>query len=432
MMKPGSIPNYIRKILALFGGYLVTGRGVRAIAKKIWGSFWKEFDRILGFVSREIYKRTVKTVPNKVFFFTQEMRYCCNPKYICQELLKRNDDVEIVWRIPDKASKGRGGVPYSVKGVRTGSFDFYKEFYSSSIIIANSYIFLDQVLLLKKDQTLIQTWHGSLGIKKFGKNDMKGHRRQLLASILTGKMTDYCITNSSFVSGSLRNTFWEKTPMLEYGHPRNDIMFDNYAEKRACIKQDFLEKYKLDESLKFVMYAPTFRDDKTFDCYDIDYDRLTAALAERFGGQWCVLLRFHPSLRAVYKERSRNMGQYECIIVDVTQYDDMQELITVADIAITDYSSWIYDFMLQRRPGFIFATDIDLYNNERGFCYPLETTPFPIAVNNEELICNVLEFDNEDYLRKLEAFLEEKGCVEDGHASERVVDKVLELMTQAK
>lgn len=431
--KPGSILNYIRKTMGLFAGYLITGQGVRAIFKKIWGGIWKEIDRILGFFSREIYKHSVKIVPNKVFFFTQEMRYCCNPKYICEELLRRNEDVEIVWRIPDKASKkGRGGVPDCVKGVRAGSFSYYKEIYSANIIVANSYIFLDQVLLLKKNQTLLQTWHGSLGIKKFGKEDMKGRRRQLMATILTGKMSDYCITNSTFVSGSLRNTFWKKTPMLEYGHPRNDIMFDNYSEKRAEIKNAFLEKHELSPEIKFVMYAPTFRDDKQFDCYNIDFERLTTALSEHFGGEWCVLLRFHPSLRKVYKERKKKYSECNCSIIDVTDYHDMQELITIADIAITDYSSWIYDFMLQKRPGFIFATDIELYNNERGFCYPLETTPFPIATDNDSLIDCIHNFNNETYLENLETFLDEKGCVEDGHASERVVDKIFELISSTE
>ena len=46
----------------------------------------------------------------------------------------------------------------------------------------------------------------------------------------------------------------------------------------------------------------------------------------------------------------------------------------------------------------IYATDIELYNNERGFCYPLETTPFPIATNNDELAAQVAAFDEEKYL----------------------------------
>ena len=426
-MKPGSISNFIVKKFKKCLGYLVTGQGIRMIFKKVWNAFWKEIDRIIGFFAREIYKHTVDIVPNKVFFFTQEMRYGCNPKYICEELLKRDENVEIVWRIPDKKQKkGRGGVPECVKGVRPGTIEYYRELYSANIIVANSYIFLDQVTLLKKNQTLLQTWHGSLGIKRFGKNDMKGHRRQRFASIMTGKMTDYCITNSSFVSDSLRNTFWPKTLMLEYGHPRNDILFEGYANKRDELNKMFREKYNIDDTTKLVMYAPTFRDNKNFDCYNINYNDLCDALNKRFGGVWKVLLKFHPSLRKVYEHNKVTNDN----IIDVTDYDDMQELISFTDIAITDYSSWIYDFMLQRKPGFIFAVDIDLYNNERGFCYPLETTPFPISCNNEELIENIINFDNENYINRLESFLKDKGCIEDGHASERVVDKILSIIEE--
>lgn len=106
----------------------------------------------------------------------------------------------------------------------------------------------------------------------------------------------------------------------------------------------------------------------------------------------------------------------------------MQELIAVTDVAITDYSSWIYDFVLLRKPGFIFATDIGKYNNERGFYYPLEETPFPIAKNNDELIKNILTFENEGYQERVESFLIDKGCYEDGHASERVAELINEIM----
>ena len=141
-----------------------------------------------------------------------------------------------------------------------------------------------------------------------------------------------------------------------------------------------------------------------------------------------MLLRYHMSVRKVYQKRDQLRAGHDDMVIDVTGYPDMQELMTIADIAITDYSSWIYDFVLQRRPGFIFATDIELYNNERGFCYPLETTPFAIATNNEQLMQNVLAFDQDAYLEKVEEFLQDKGCMEDGHASERTVDKVLEMM----
>ena len=86
--------------------------------------------------------------------------------------------------------------------------------------------------------------------------------------------------------------------------------------------------------------------------------------------------------------------------------------------------------MLSRKPAFVFATDIKDFNNDRGFYYPLEATPFPIAVNNKELVENVLKFDDEKYQKDITNFLEGKGCMEDGHASERVVDLIEQIMKE--
>lgn len=384
----------------------------------------EEIDEGLGRFGRWVLKHSVKVQPNKIFFHTQENRYCCNPKYICEEFRRRGLDVDLVWRV---SKNNRGDVPPDVRVVEEGTLEYFKEILSSQYVIANSVLYVKRGFSLKKSQVLFQTWHGSLGIKRFGKNDYKGGWHWVQGAIRTGKMTDYCITNSSFVSGELRKTYWPDTPMLEYGHPRNDILFDTYKEKREQIRKEFLEKYDLPENAKFIMYGPTFRDSKNFDCYDLDIQGILDAARERFGGEWFLLLRYHSALRDVYQKRNQ-VELDNPKIVDVTDYSDMQELITLADIAITDYSSWIYDFVLKRKPGFIFATDIHLYNNERGFCYPLETTPFPIAVNKEQLTENIRNFDEQTYQKRVEEFLQGKGCVEDGHASERVVDKILELM----
>lgn len=119
-------------------------------------------------------------------------------------------------------------------------------------------------------------------------------------------------------------------------------------------------------------------------------------------------------------------------MIEATDVLDMQELIALTDVAITDYSSWIYDFMLMRKPGFIYAVDLEKYNTERGFYYPIETTPFAISTNNDELVDSILSFDDEAYQSKLEAFLEEKGCVEDGHAAERAADLICRIIAGEK
>ena len=401
---------------------------VHAVEGKFLDKVRKEINEWIGRFARSLLRIMTTVQENKVLLHTQEDQYCCNQKYICEEFRRRGltDKVDLVYVIPKKG--GRGTVPEDIRVVRRGTYGYFKEMFSAKYIFTNSILYKNNAFRLKKNQVLFETWHGSLGIKRFDRHSFKSSVRWVWGAIATGKMTTYCISNSTFEEGVYRDSYWPKTPCLRYGHPRNDIMFDSFAEHRANIKARFLEKYELSEDTHFILYAPTFRDSKNFDCYDIDIDGILDAARERFGGEWKVLLRYHMSVRKVYKKRDQLRSDNEDTVIDVTRYDDMQELMTIADIAITDYSSWIYDFVLQRRPGFIFATDIELYNNERGFCYPLETTPFAIATNNEQLKQNILSFEPNAYLQKVEAFLDEKGCMEDGYASKRTVDKVMEMM----
>lgn len=379
-------------------------------------------DRLLGFLCRIILMKSTPVQNNKVLFFTQENRYICNPKYICEELLRRKSKCEIVWAV----GKGKSEVPYGIKKVRFKSLNYYKELFSAKVIITNGVLYKEQPVRLHQQQVLIETWHGSLGIKKFGPKEYKDSWLYILGAKATGKRTNYCITNSSFVSQSLANAYWPKTKMLEFGHPRNDILFDN----QLCLqlKKDFCLKYEISPDTKFVMYGPTFRDNKSINAYDLNLNKLLDALEKRFGGHWVGLMRYHRVVKSAMSIAAELDETLENRVIDVTGIFDMQKLIAITDIAITDYSSWIYDFMLRRLPGFIYASDIEIYNNERGFCYPLESTPFPIASNNRELIENIMCFDNEKYLKDLENFLIDKGCIEDGNASKRSVDKILEIV----
>lgn len=405
----------IDKAWGAFSRHMVEGHFLRYVREQA-------DEAIFGRLSRYIMVHTSKSVPNKIFFHTQENKYTCNPKYICEEFRKRGLKVDLVWRI---ANNNRAGVPLDVRVVNNGSYEFFKELFTSKYIITNSVLWVQRAFTLRKDQVLFETWHGSLGFKRFGKNDYKGSWHWVQSAIKTGEMTDYCITDSSFVSEQLRKTYWPKTPMLEYGHPRNDILFDGYEELRRKLKTDFFTEHKLEEGTHLIMYGPTFRDSRDFSIYKIDIDGVLDAMEKRFGGKWIMLLRYHSALADVYKQRNFINSSR---VIDVTDYIDMQELMTIADAGITDYSSWLLDFMMQKKPGFIYAPDVSDYNVERGLCYPLQEAPFPIAENNRQMTENILNFDENSYREHVERFMTGKGCIEDGHASERVVDKILELM----
>lgn len=416
------IINKLSKIVpALIQGKLL--RKTWAFTLKLIEKFVASIDRLIGIFAKFILSITTPVDDKKIVFITFQGDYTCNPKYITDELIRRKRDYDLVWSARQYTLLHPDNMPREpVRAVEQMSYEFYKELASAKVWVVNSVDFLKNPLYKKKNQFLIETWHGSLGIKRFDKNVNSG-RRWVQAAELCGKISDFCISNSDFENYVFRETYWPKTEILQFGHPRNDIFFSSNDIVRDQIKRKIYQLYDIPENAKLVLYAPTFRDSKDFICYNIRYQELVNSLSERFGGVWYVLVRFHPTVRKYAKSKFEYRN-----IIDATKYPDIQELMAISDVAITDYSSWIYDYILSKKPGFIFATDIETYNNERGFYFKLESTPFPVATNNEQLFNNIALFDEEKYQEKVETFLEEKGCVDDGLASARVADLIEKII----
>lgn len=415
----------MKKIIgALFRGELIQ-KSIEFIAKKVVGAVMfllVKIDHVLARIAKILCCIITPVQQNKIVFMTYSNDYECNPKYIAEEIIKRQLPYDLVWIVPPKGSMMKSHFPEQIRRVRRNSYYAYHEIASAKVWIDNSINFLwDGGVIKKKSQVYVETWHGSMGIKRAGKNDVKNKRWTRIAQ-KSGKITTYCISNSVFENEVYKNTHWDKTQILMYGHARNDCLFDN--EKKQEARTELVESLGLSVDDKFVLYAPTFRDNGNTSCYNINFEELVNTLSKRFGGNWKVLLRLH------FHDRKKKMNSAlfpECV-VNVTKYLDMQKLLLASDVGITDYSSWAYDYILTRKPLFIFATDIEEYNTERGLYYPLETTPFPIATDNEQLVEKVKDFNNEEYQSRIDAFLGEKGCVEDGYAAARIVDKIEKII----
>ncbi len=396
---------------------------LRKILKKI-----KKRIRPLFYSSKSLLVKLVtRKIENKVILTTTQGSYTCNPKAICEELLHSNVDCKIVWAVFARnieTEELRNQYPKEVKVVKKGSFEFYKEFYSSKIIIDNEHNFGRRWFCFKrKDQFLIQTWHGSLGLKRIAVDNSKTAHKIIQKNLKYQKMVDVCISNSDFETNTVyRSSYWPNNKILEYGHARNDIFFLKENDKAIInLNKKIRNLYNIDKDSKIFLYAPTFRESNKLSIQEeIDYKKLKKVLIEKFGGKWTIVVRFHE------RERSSHIGYCEENgVIDATRYPDMQELLVVSDIGVTDYSSWICDFSLTRRPGFIYAPDLDEYNTlERGFYYPLEKTPFPIAKSVDELIKNIKNFDYDLYQKNCDKYFEFLGCIENGKASKRIVDLI--------
>ena len=388
--------------------------------------FEERLDFFIGRMVRIRYSKKQPINPNLIVFCSFQGDFTDNPKYILKELISRKEKMEIVWIGREKSAKHPELFPKEVSHVyEWNTKEAFQALMQCRILIINSVELFKKPWYIKEGQVVIQTWHGSLGIKRFDKNSNKS-KNWVKAAMLSSKHTDYLISNSDFENNIYRTSYWEKSEILMYGHPRNDILFETDKTKIINLRKKIFSKYKITEKgQKIVLYAPTFRDSKTFDCYSIDIKTTIKCLETRFKGKWICLVRYHPTIRSL--DFGQKLGKTENVF-DVTNYPDIQELLAISDVGISDYSSWMFDFLLTGRPVFIFATDIGQYNTERGFAYPLESTPFPIATNNKELQNNIIEFNAEDYFDSKCKFLEHKGAIEDGRASKRVSMKIKQIL----
>ena len=112
----------------------------------------------------------------------------------------------------------------------------------------------------------------------------------------------------------------------------------------------------------------------------------------------------------------------------MTYYTDIHELLLIADIAISDYSSVALDFSNTRKPVFLYASDIDKYTAMRGLKPMYYQLPFALCKNNDEMEAAIKNFKMADYSKKLQKFYKVYGSVDDGYASKRVVEHLKQMI----
>lgn len=352
---------------------------------------------------------------NKIVFSSYDgMGYRCNCKYIAERLLQDKAPVELVWLVSDQSICD---LPDGIKKVVINSPQSYKEVLTAKVYITNTVHLL--YAHKREGQFFINTWHG-YGPFKLAEGDVNKDAESRERYTRSNGAADLFLTASSFYTGVYRRSFYYQGEVLECGAPRNDLFFQaNDWGKRIR------EKYGIAQEKGIVLYAPTFRSMTGDDIerYHLDWESILGTMQKRFGREYVVVYKLHHYMYQLVSEKGRYEGA-----VEATFYPDIQELLAAADIVVTDYSSLMWDFSLQRRPVFLYQSDEDAYTNERGFYAPVSEWPYPKAHSQEEFMEQILRFDEDKYIAELDAFFQKYGSCDDGHASERVAKRILEVI----
>ena len=340
-----------------------------------------------------------------------------NAKYIAEELLQRNQDIKIIWLV--KNEEESRSLPAGAESCLFGSPESVYHLMTSKVWIDNCRKFF--IMLKRKEQLYIQTWHGGGAQKRCELDaiDKLGDNYKKMA-IRDSQNIDLMISESRFMTDLYHRSFWYDGPVYECGYPRYDILL----KKDENLVSKVYKYFDIDRDKELVLYAPTFRADSSFKAYDIDFERLLTNLKQRFGKEYVILVHLHPNVANI----EGGIDYDGTTVINSTFYPDTQELIAASSMLIGDYSSINYDFSLKRLPVFRYVSDLEEYRNDRDLYFPFDEYPYPYAENNDELESLILNFDNDEYLEKLNAFFDKLGAVTEHNASREIADLIIDYL----
>lgn len=353
----------------------------------------------------------------KIFFLSYYgNQYGCNPKYLSEFFVQNMPNWDIVWGFTNPTKHNVDGI----RKVKYLSFRYFYELCTSAVFVTN--YLMPEFYIKRKDQLYLQTWHSSLRLKMIEKDAedtlpsgyIKMAKRDL-------KQVSALLSGCQYSTDIFRHCLWNNVTILPTGTPRISVLFKDDDSLRCIIK----ERIGIHPDKKVILYAPTFRKDNSLDYYDINFESLSKSVQTKWSGEWNIVLRLHPHLR----DYSNQLIEKDSDLIDVTSYDDIQELLYIADILISDYSSLIFDFCFTKRPCILYTPDIEQYtSNDRKLYFNIQKLPFPVCLNNEQLTNCINHFDLEAYRAGVNTFIETIGSFESENSCEKIADYIVKQL----
>jgi CDP-glycerol glycerophosphotransferase len=340
--------------------------------------------------------------------------YSDSPRVLFEALRERGDQHEYIWLAhPERV----GDFPADVPTVDFGGPEARAALESADVVVSNDHIGFDWD---KRPGTVyLQTWHGT-PLKRIHNDVMWAPEGRLAYLDTEIARWDALLSPNAASTPRFQKAFGFSGPVHETGYPRNDVLS---SPDRDRIRAEVRAQLGIADGVTAVLYTPTWRDDQVFadgggpqHAFPLDLNEFAADLGE----DHVLLLRLHQMVsdRLDFPEGGP--------VRDVSTYPDIRYLYLAADVLVTDYSSTMFDFAVTGKPIVNFTYDLDYFQNElRGFYFDLaEAAPGPLLSTSEEVLAAIAELGRQPweptprYLQFQETFC----SLEDGHATERVLD----------
>jgi CDP-glycerol glycerophosphotransferase len=353
--------------------------------------------------------------PLDIVWFVYRGLFADNPRAIHEALVARRGTADRhTWLCTPKT---QDSFPPGITPVLYGTPEARAALEAADLVVGNDCISMEWTK--QPGTTYLQTWHGT-PLKRIHHDIPNAPEGWLTKPDRDVARWDLLLSPNAASTDRLRSAFRFRGPVSETGYPRNDVLSrPDRDEVRARVRAEL----GIPDGVTAVLYAPTWRDDLVLSGPGTPQVQLPLDLddfAARLGSDHVLLLRLH----SIVSDRLElDAGSP---VIDVSDRPESAELYLAADVLVTDYSSAMFDFAITGKPMLFFTYDLEHYRDDlRGFYVDLaEIAPGPLLRTSDELVAAIAGIDGviDDHARSFTRFRETFCALEDGHATERVLD----------
>ena len=351
-----------------------------------------------------ILKHVLKLKKNKIILASNRGKTLKgNLLWIYEKLQNENYDVRVL--ITDKTN-----FKYNLNLV--------KNMANAKYTIIDDFFPLIYPLKIRKGAKLIQVWHALGNFKKVGFSRLGKVGGPSENSITHRNYTDVILSSENIVENYMEAFRLPRERFHALGVPRTDFFFDN-DKKEKTIEKIYLQ-YPILKNKRVILFAPTFRGNGKKTAYYpqeyFDLDKIYNNLKD----DEVLIIKNHPFVKENFKITEEQKDK----ILDLTLYKEINELLLITDLLITDYSSTIFEYALLDRPIIFYVPDIDEYKETRDFYYDFEEYTYgSVCKNLNELIDEIRQ--TKKYPEKLQKFKQKFLNMCDGKSTKRFIDNII-------
>lgn len=367
-------------------------------------SVWKAkryiFRRCFAF-----YKTFCKVEKNKITFISLRRDDLSGNFAFVYDKLKDDKNLEIKFILNDHTI-----ADMSFKEIR----EFTKACATSKVVILDEFTPQIHYIDLRNQTKLIQLWHACGAFKTFGFTRLSKPKGSPQPT-RNHRSYDYVTVSSTYCKRCHSEGFGIPTDsVVATGIPRTDVFFDEDYIKKA--RKKFFDEHPSFEGKKIVLFAPTFRGmvketafypTEMFDIGDV---------CAKIPDDYAIIIKHHPFVRDVQQIPKK----YADRVIDLSDDNELNDLLFVTDVIITDYSSLVFEASLIDIPMIFYVFDLEKYINERDFYFDFKLyAPGKIVYSTDQLIEAI---NKQDYCtERIKPFADMFFDYRDGKSTERVV-----------